>query len=212
MRRVAVTRTRLAAVVAGLAVGVAGTVAVSGPARANERELAGTDLRLADGTRAGSVVFFGVNDHVTRVKLNVDLPDSEPMPGFHGIHVHANNDPANGAGCVADPSQPSATWFTAVDGHYAESGQEHGAHAGDLPPIMLLENGRGYSISITDRVLVDDLMGKAVILHAGGDNLGNVPVGTSPTQYTPNSPEATATTAKTGNAGDRVACGVLAAG
>lgn len=212
MRTVAVTRTRLAAVVAGLAVGVAGTVAVSSPASAKERELAGTDLRLADGSRAGSVVFFGVNDHVTRVKINVDLPDDEPQPGFHGIHVHANNDPANGSGCVADADEDEATWFVSADGHLAEEGQTHGGHAGDLPPIMLLQNGRGYSVSITDRVLVTDLMGRAVILHEDPDNLGNVPVGDAPTEYTPNSPEATTTTAKTGNAGNRIACGVVAAG
>lgn len=212
MRTVGVTRTRLAAVVAGLAVGVAGTVAVSGPASANERELAGTDLRLADGSRAGSVVFFGVNDHVTRVKINVDLPDDDPQPGFHGIHVHANSDPANGSDCVADPDADKATWFASADGHLAEEGQTHGAHAGDLPPIMLLQNGRGYSVSITDRVLVTDLMGRAVILHEDPDNLGNVPTDGGLTAYTPNSPEATTTTTKTGNAGNRIACGVVAAG
>ena len=211
MRRVAVTRTRLAAVVAGLAVGVAGTVAVSSPASAKERELAGTELRLADGSRAGSVVFFGVNDHVTRVKINVDLPDDDPQPGFHGIHVHANNDPGNGSGCEAEPDEPEAA-FASADGHLAEEGQTHGGHAGDLPPIMLLQNGRGYSVSITDRVLVTDLMGRAVILHEDPDNLGNVPTDGGPADYTPNSAEATTTTAGTGKAGNRIACGVVAAG
>ena len=69
--------------------------------------------------------------------------------------------------------------------------------------------GRASSVSITDRVAVRDLVRRAVVLHAGADNLGNVPVGTGATQYTPNSAEATSLTARTGNAGDRLACGVV---
>jgi Cu/Zn superoxide dismutase len=52
-----------------------------------------------------------------------------------------------------------------------------------------------------------------VILHAGPDNFGNIPVGTAPNQYTPNSTDpvtgATVLTANTGNAGNRIACGVI---
>jgi Cu/Zn superoxide dismutase len=79
----------------------------------------------------------------------------------------------------------------------------HGFHITDA--------GRAYSVSITDRVAVADVLQRAVVLHAGADNLGNVPVGSGATQYTPNSPEATALTARTGNAGDRLACGVIRA-
>jgi Cu-Zn family superoxide dismutase len=109
------------------------------------------------------------------------------------------------------PARPSSTWFVSADGHLAESGESHGEHAGDLPPLLVTDGGRASSVSITDRVAVDDLLDRAVILHAGADNLGNVPVGTGPTQYTPNSPEATSLTARTGNAGDRLACGTISA-
>lgn len=61
----------------------------------------------------------------------------------------------------------------------------------------------------TDRFTIDDLRGRAVVLHAGADNLGNVPVGTAPEQYTPNSPAAVTRSQNTGNAGDRVLCGVV---
>lgn len=185
-------------------------VALPSPASAQERELAGTTLRLADGRAVGQVVFFGVNDTGTRVRATVDMPRGNPMAGFHGFHVHANSDPANGSGCVADPAQPSSTWFVSADGHLAEAGQAHGGHAGDLPPLLLTEKGRAYAVSITDRLHVADVLDRAVMLHAGPDNVGNVPVGTGPEQYTPNSPAATAATAATGNAGDRVACGVVA--
>jgi Cu/Zn superoxide dismutase len=48
-----------------------------------------------------------------------------------------------------------------------------------------------------------------VILHAGADNFANIPLGAGATQYTANSTDASAATAKTGNAGDRIACGVI---
>jgi Cu-Zn family superoxide dismutase len=48
-----------------------------------------------------------------------------------------------------------------------------------------------------------------VIVHAGSDNYGNIPIGDAPDQYTPNSEAATEATAKTGNAGARIACGVI---
>lgn len=205
---VTITRTRLAALVGGLAMGVGAVVTLSPPASADERELAKANMRLADGQFVGSAVFLGVNETVTRVRVQLNMPDDDPMPGFHGLHVHANDDPANGNGCQADSSQPSTTWFVSADGHLAEAGQKHGAHAGDLPPLLLTENGRAYSVSITDRLQVEDVLGKAVLLHAEPDNLGNVPVGVGPTEYQPGS-QAVAVTEKTGNAGDRVACGVV---
>ena len=202
--------TRLVAMTGALAVtaGVA-VAAVPSSASAGHRERASAVLRLADGRSVGTVSFLGDPWSVTEVRVTVRMPRSAPAAGFHGFHVHANDDPTNGAGCVADAAQPSSTWFVSADGHLAERGETHGNHAGDLPPLLVTGGGRAYSTSITDRVAVDDLLHRAVVLHAGADNLGNVPVGTGPTQYTPNSPDALSLTARTGNAGDRLACGVI---
>ena len=63
--------------------------------------------------------------------------------------------------------------------------------------------------SRVDRIPIDQLRGKAVVLHAGADNFGNVPVGANADQYQPNAVDATNKTANTGNAGDRIACGVI---
>ena len=52
------------------------------------------------------------------------------------------------------------------------------------------------------------MIGRAVVLHAGPDNFGNVPVGPNADQYTAGS-TALAKTQATGNAGDRFACGVI---
>ena len=204
------SRSTLVAVTGALAVtaGVA-VAAVPSSASAGHRERASAVLRLADGRSVGTVSFLGDPWSVTEVRVTVRLPRSAPAAGFHGFHVHANDDPANGSGCVASAGQPSSTWFVSADGHLAESGEAHGEHAGDLPPLLVTGSGRAYSVSITDRVAVRDLLRRAVVLHAGPDNLGNVPVGTGPTQYTPNSAEATGLTARTGNAGDRLACGVI---
>jgi Cu-Zn family superoxide dismutase len=51
-----------------------------------------------------------------------------------------------------------------------------------------------------------------VIVHALPDNYDNIPLGTAPDQYTANSPAAREKTLATGNAGDRLACGVVKRG
>jgi Cu-Zn family superoxide dismutase len=85
----------------------------------------------------------------------------------------------------------------------------HGGHAGYLPILYLDADGRAEARFTVDRIVPRELHGKAVILHAGADNFGNVPVGIAPDQYTANSPAATTKTMNTGNAGDRIACGVV---
>jgi Cu/Zn superoxide dismutase len=46
-------------------------------------------------------------------------------------------------------------------------------------------------------------------MHASADNFGNIPLGTEPDKYTSNSQAAIDLTTATGNAGARVACGVI---
>lgn len=217
MRR---SRLALAAVVLSGGGGLAAMALPLGPAAASAR-VATAKLQLADGTEVGSVRFLTVGDRTT-VKVTLDPSDCCPgalagglvadgiaREAFHGLHVHANDDASNGEGCIASPSQPSKTWFTAVDGHLTHGIQSHGDHAGDLPPLLVDGNGRAQATFTTDRLVADELVGKAVILHAGADNLGNVPVGLAPDQYTPNSPAAADKTHATGNAGDRIACGII---
>ncbi len=204
--------TRLLALTGGLAL-TAGLAVVTVPstASADHSERAVAPLRMADGQRVGTVRFLGDPWTVTEVEVTVRMPRRTPRAGWHGFHVHANSDPANGTGCLADPRQPESTWFVSADGHLAEPGQAHGAHVGDLPPLLVTARGQATATSTTDRFALEDVLGKAVILHADPDNLANVPVGAGPTQYTPNSPAATDLTSRTGNAGNRLACGVVQA-
>ncbi len=161
-------------------------------------------LRDAAGNRVGLVRFSEADDGKMLVRAELA---SAMAAGFHGFHAHAN---AAGAGCVADSSQPANTWFTSVGGHYKEEpGENHGNHAGDLPSLLVHRDGTAHLRFTADRLDVLELNGKALIVHARPDNFGNVPVGAAPNQYTPNSADAVTLTQNTGNAGDRLACGVL---
>lgn len=184
--------------------------AASAAAEAPGDDVAAATLRLPDGTALGEVRMVA-NGGNTRVTLTAGAPAGLRASGgsFHGFHVHANDDPANGSGCLADPAAPSSTWFTAVDGHYAAPGAVHGDHLGDLPTVYLQQDGQARSTFVTDRFTPADVVGRAVIVHLDPDNHANVPTGDAPTEYTPNSPAATSLTDRTGNAGDRAACGVL---
>jgi Cu-Zn family superoxide dismutase len=204
-----VTRTRTviaAAVVAASALGAAVLAGPTGSAGANERWARAT-LRGADGGRVGTVTFGDGRSDDT--EITVRLRRAGGVGAFHGLHVHANDSTANGDGCVADSAQPSATWFVSADGHWKHDAAElHGQHAGDLPSVFVNGDGTAETELVVDKLTPSEVVGRAVVLHAGPDNFGNVPVGPAVDQYTPGT-DALAKTQTTGNAGDRFACGVV---
>jgi len=209
-----VVRTVVALAVGGAAVLGGMPVMSAEPGRsapAAQAMSAEATLRTADGTKIGWAK-FSAHRKRTYVRVWLDLrkrPGLTALDAFHGLHVHANDVPGNGAGCLADPAQPAATWFVSADGHLTTAGRTHGAHAGDLPPALLDADGTADLKFTTARLGLAGLDNRVVVLHAGPDNLGNVPTGPAADAYTPNSPAATAKTHATGNAGDRVACGVI---
>ena len=137
------------------------------------------------------------------------LRKAPAVDSFHGIHIHANDTSANGDGCIADPAQPSSTWFVSADGHWKKDPTElHGHHAGDLPSVYVNNDGTVKMRFVVDKLTPRQVVGRAVVLHAGPDNFGNVPVGPAADQYTAGS-AALAKTQATGNAGDRFGCGVI---
>ena len=167
-------------------------------------------LRDANGAGVGYVKFTRQNG-TTLVDATFNADSHVTKNAFHGFHIHANNDPSNKAGCVADAKMASKDWFVSADGHLSKDGQTHGSHQGDMPSPLIGKNGSGHLTFTTDRFTPADVVGKAVILHAKPDNFGNVPVGGDTEQYTANQGAVEKTT-KTGNAGDRVACGVVKSG
>jgi Cu/Zn superoxide dismutase len=120
-------------------------------------------------------------------------------PGFHGVHVHA-------IGTCNGPD------FTSAGGHFSVPGQTHANHAGDFPPLYVNADGSGTEVFTTDRFHTADLFdadGSAVIVHAGPDNLANIPTrySSSDSGAPANGPDAT--TLATGDSGGRVLCAPL---
>jgi superoxide dismutase, Cu-Zn family len=205
MRRLIAYATAAAVTVAG------GVVLVGGGGQANAAS-ARSEVQLEDawGRPVAEITFSRhAHDGSTLVEAIFFSRKSVKKGTFHGLHVHANDDASNGRGCKADPGESAATWFVSADGHWVRGDQEHGDHRGDLPSPYIQRNGSAHLVFTTDRFSPGEVVGKAVVLHAGPDNFGNVPVGDDDDEYRPGSDEATAKTAKTGNAGDRVACGVV---
>jgi Cu-Zn family superoxide dismutase len=84
----------------------------------------------------------------------------------------------------------------------------HGDHAGDMPSLLVTADGHAFTSFVTDRFTVADLRDTdrtAVMMHAGRDDFANLP-----TRYTSGGvPGPDAITLATGDAGARVACGVI---
>ena len=77
--------------------------------------------------------------------------------------------------------------FADTGGHFDPTGQPHPRHAGDLPPLLAC-NGGAYMAVLTDRFRVDDVIGRTVVVHSGADDFRTQPAG---------------------NAGTKIACGVI---
>ncbi|MGH2728520.1 MAG: superoxide dismutase family protein [Actinomycetota bacterium] len=169
-------------------------------------------LHNAAGDEIGVVKFIEQRGDVLVKADDLDFPGALSA-GFKGFHVHATGvcDPA-----AIDPATGATVPFLSAGGHYNPAGTTHASHGGDMPVLQVNADGSAWSRFRTDHFDVEDIIGRAVIVHANADNFGNVPVGSGTTQYTANSTgttNATATglTANTGNAGPRYACGVIVA-
>ncbi len=168
---------------------------------------ASATLKDPAGATVASISFA---DGEGRTVVTTTLEGAEAVKGgYHGFHIHANDLPDAGVDCQADPTQPATTWFLSVDGHWNKGSGTHGSHTGDMPSVFAMEGGKAQSAFTTDAFTVEEVKGRGVILHAGPDNSGNVPLGDGEDQYKANSKLATEKTDKTGNAGDRIACGVI---
>ena len=84
----------------------------------------------------------------------------------------------------------SGTDFSGTGSHYNPVDQMHPKHAGDLPPLMCCR-GNAYLAVKTDRFTVGDIIGKPLVIHSGPDNFHTQPAG---------------------NAGKKIACGVICKG
>jgi superoxide dismutase, Cu-Zn family len=137
-----------------------------------------------EGAKVGKVTL-----HQRRGKVTVAGRVRGMTPGFHGFHIHS-------VGQCVPP-------FTSAGGHFNPDGKTHNSHDGDLPSLLVNEDGTASAAFETDRFRIDQLRdsdGSAVMVHSGPDNFANIPqrYGT-PDQET----------LDTGDSGTRVACGVV---
>jgi Cu-Zn family superoxide dismutase len=168
----------------------------------------GTSLGSASNPQRLSAVVKDTSDNVLGtvrfsrhgdgVRVRAEL--SGLTAGFHGFHVHAVG--------ICDPS----TGFTSAGGHFdPETTGLHGQHAGDMPSLLVQEDGTAELGFSTDRLTIASLRdsdGSAVIVHASPDNFANIPDRYHSHEEDVFGPDSA--TRATGDAGSRAGCGVLA--
>jgi Cu-Zn family superoxide dismutase len=141
------------------------------------------ELRNPGGQPVGTASFTQVGPALRVVVEVQGLP-----PGVKAVHVHA-------VGRCEGPN------FSSAGGHFNPMGRQHGAlnpagpHAGDLPNLTVGPDGRGRLESTTELMTlrsgstsVFDGDGSALVVHGAPDDFRTDP---------------------TGNAGARIACGVI---
>ena len=127
----------------------------------------------------GTITFTWVAEGI---KVAADLQGL--TKGKHGFHIHEFGD------C-------SSTDGSSAGGHFNPAGMTHGApmdmsrHAGDMGNLEADDSGKAH-LEYIDKVItfegVTSIIGRSIIIHKGEDDLKTQP---------------------TGNAGARVACGVI---
>lgn len=137
-------------------------------------------LNSASGSKVSGTVTFTKDGDEVKVVADV----TGLTPGKHGFHVHE----------FGDCSAPDAT---SAGGHYNPEKHQHAdrtatdRHVGDLGNLEADASGKAH-LDWTDKMLTlsgdDSVLGLAVIVHEKEDDLKSQPVG---------------------NAGGRLACGVI---
>jgi Cu-Zn family superoxide dismutase len=146
-------------------------------------ERAAAPLRNAEGQVLGMAIF---TQEAQGVRISVTVKGLSP--GEHGIHIHS----------VGKCEPPD---FLSAGPHFNPTNKKHGLtnpegpHAGDLPNLVVGEDGSAVYEHITDRVTLTpgelslfDEDGSALVIHAGPDDQMTDPAG---------------------NSGARVLCGVI---
>ena len=168
---------------------IAGALIVGATASASASR-AEASLVGADGSPVGWARL--TEDATGTVHVNVHVTGL--TPGLHGIHIHA----------VGQCTLGTTPTFSSAGGHHNPLQHEHGlssptgGHAGDLPNLIVNEQGIGHLDAMTTLATLSggpvslfDGDGSALIIHALEDDQITNP---------------------TGNSGGRIACGVITAG
>ena len=144
--------------------------------------IAQCELQHSDAVK-GSILFMQAPGTPTLIKGTITGLE----PGEHGFHIHEFGDMSKGC--------------ESMGAHYNPDGVDHGhlgdGHVGDLGNITADESGTAKFSIRADRVeLIGDrsVVGRGIVVHANPDDFGK---------------GGDEESLKTGNAGDRLACGVI---
>ena len=147
-----------------------------------ETIIAQCDLQHSD-TVKGTILLMQAPGTSTLIKGTITGLE----PGLHGFHIHEFGDMSDGC--------------KSMGGHYNPDGVDHGdineGHVGDLGNVTADEDGKAsFSIRAHRVDLIGDrsVVGRGLVIHEDEDDLGK---------------GGDAESLKTGNAGERLACGVI---
>ena len=166
-----------------------------------------TQLKSADGTMVANATIDFANGYAT---VTVEAgPNHVLTQGFHGLHIHSVGK------CEANSVSPTggATGdFNSAGGHFQAPGHTGSPPSGNLTSLEVRPDGSAKLVTTTSSFSAADLRnssGTALIIHQEPDNFGNIPNARyNQKNGTPGPDEETLAT---GDAGKRVACGVIVA-
>jgi Cu/Zn superoxide dismutase len=127
----------------------------------------------------GKVKFYKARNGVVVEASVYGLPESGEKCGNSVFALHIHN----GTGCTGNQTDP----FADAGVHYNPENCPHPEHAGDLPPLFS-NGGYAWMAVFTERFKLEDVMSLPVIIHARPDDF---------------------TTQPSGNAGSKIACGII---
>ncbi|KWX67280.1 superoxide dismutase family protein [Mycobacterium sp. NAZ190054] len=165
------------------------------------------DLKSPDGTTVATADIAFSDGYAT---ITVEATGGELAPGFHGMHIHSVG--RCEANSVAPTGGPPAN-FNSAGGHFQVPGHSGHPASGDLSSLQVREDGSARLVTTTDAFTAEQLLagaGTSIIIHEKADNFANIP----PERYQQvnGDPPPDQTTLATGDAGARVACGVITRG
>jgi len=139
------------------------------------------------GKSVGTVTVSESKDGVTLATDLKGLP-----PGEHGFHLHEKGscDPGEKEGKKVAGGSAGAHFDP--DATKAHKGPGGGGHKGDLPKLEVSDKGVAKAKLEVAGLKLDDVAGRTLMIHAGGDNYSDTPK-------------------PLGGGGDRVVCGVVPA-
>jgi Cu-Zn family superoxide dismutase len=179
------------------------------PLAATPSETLTAQINSADGTQVAAAT-IDFRDGFATVTVQTTAPGLL-SPGAHGLHIHSVgkcevNSVAPTGGAPGD--------FLSAGGHLqGEGAAAHPNHSGDLSSLQVRADGTAMLVTTTSAFSMEELLaddGTAIIIHDKPDNFANIPADRY--QAANGAPTPDETTLATGDAGKRVACGVVASG